>query len=149
MMPWTLSTLWNSPAFDPETGILYVPSVQRPLIANLVKAETPGSDVAYVMRSVGDLRGPQGLPTPFKPPYGRLTAIDLNKGEIIWTIANGDGPRYHPALKDLNLPPLGQGGRVAPLVTKTMIFLGEGTNDGVIAAPPGYGGRMFRAFDKA
>jgi quinoprotein glucose dehydrogenase len=49
----------------------------------------------------------------------------------------------------LNLPPLGQGGRVAPLVTKTMVFLGEGTNDGVIAAPPGYGGKKFRAYDKA
>jgi quinoprotein glucose dehydrogenase len=93
--------------------------------------------------------GPRGLPTPFKPPYGRLTAIDLNKGEILWKVANGDGPRNHPALAHLNLPPLGQGGRVAPLVTKTMVFLGEGTNDGVVAAPPGYGGRMFRAFDKA
>ena len=64
-------------------------------------------------------------------------------------IPNGDGPRHHPALQHLNLPPLGQGGRVAPLVTKTLVFMGEGTNDGVIAAPPGYGGKMFRAFDKA
>jgi quinoprotein glucose dehydrogenase len=101
------------------------------------------------MRSTGNLMGPRGLPTPFKPPYGRLTAIDLNKGEILWQIANGDGPRNHPALKGLNLPPLGQGGRVAPLVTKAMVFMGDGTNDNVIAAPPGYGGKMFRAFDKA
>jgi quinoprotein glucose dehydrogenase len=144
-----VSTLWNAPAFDPETGILYVPSVQRPLIAALVRPESPQADVAYVLRSLGDLRGPQGLPTPFKPPYGRLTAIDLNTGEIRWKVANGDGPREHPALKNLNLPPLGQGGRVAPLVTKTMVFLGEGTNDGVIAAPPGYGGKKFRAYDKA
>ena len=65
------------------------------------------------------LEGPQGLPI-FKPPYGRLVAIDLNKGEILWKVANGDGPRHHPALKHLNLPPLGQGGRVSPLITKTM-----------------------------
>jgi len=148
-MPGTVSTLWNSPAFDPETGVLFVPSVHRPLAARLARPEAPQADVAFVLRSAGDLRGPQGLPTPFKPPYGRLTAIDLNRGDILWRIANGDGPRYHPALKHLNLPPLGQGGRVAPLVTKTMVFLGEGTNDGVVAAPPGYGGKMFRAYDKA
>jgi quinoprotein glucose dehydrogenase len=147
-MPGTVSTLWNSPAFDPESGMLYVPSVQRPLAARLEKAPA-GADVAYVMRAYPGPLGPRGLPTPFKPPYGRLTAIDLNRGEIAWQVANGDGPRNHPALKGLNLPPLGQGGRVAPLVTKTMVFLGEGTNDGVIAAPPGYGGKIFRAFDKA
>jgi quinoprotein glucose dehydrogenase len=148
-MPGTVSTLWNSPAFDPETGMLYVPSVQRPLAARLEKAGAPGSDVAFVMRAYPGPLGPRGLPTPFKPPYGRLTAIDLNRGEIAWRVANGDGPRHHPDLKALNLPPLGQGGRVAPLVTKTMVFMGEGTNDGVIAAPPGYGGKIFRAFDKA
>ena len=147
-MPGTVSTLWNSPAFDPESGMLYVPSVQRPLAARLEKAAA-GADVAYIMRAYPGPLGPRGLPTPFKPPYGRLTAIDLNRGEIAWKVANGDGPRNHPALKGLNLPPLGQGGRVAPLVTKTMVFLGEGTNDGVIAAPPGYGGKIFRAFDKA
>jgi quinoprotein glucose dehydrogenase len=101
------------------------------------------------MRAYPGPLGPRGLPTPFKPPYGRLTAIDLNRGEIAWKVANGDGPRHHPALQGLNLPPLGQGGRVAPLDTKTMVFMGEGTNDGVIAAPPGYGGKIFRAFDKA
>ena len=72
--------------------------------------------------------GPQGLPL-FKPPYGRLVAIDLNKGEIKWTVANGDGPRDHPAIKDLNLPPLGNPGRVGPLVTKSLVFMGEGIVD--------------------
>ena len=47
------------------------------------------------------------------------------------------------------LPPLGQGGRASPLVTKTMVFLGEGGNDGVAGLPPGGGGKMFRAYDKA
>ena len=103
--------------------------------------------------------GPQGLPL-FKPPYGRITAIDLNKGEQVWMVPNGDGPRDHPLLKPLNLPPLGNPGRGAPLVTKTLLFVGEG--DPVMAAlgsrlrpempatlAPGAGGRKFRAYDKA
>jgi quinoprotein glucose dehydrogenase len=94
------------------------------------------------------LEGPRGLPI-FKPPYGRLVAIDLNKGDILWTAANGNGPRDHPAIKHLNLPPLGQGGRASPLVTKTMVFLGEGGNNAVVALPPGGGGKAFRAYDKS
>jgi quinoprotein glucose dehydrogenase len=81
----------------------------------------------------------------FKPPYGRLVAIDLNKGEIKWTVANGDGPRDHPALKGLNLPQLGVPGRVGPLVTKSLVFMGEGA----VQDPPGSGGKKFRAYDKA
>jgi hypothetical protein len=67
----------------------------------------------------------------------------------VWTVPNGDGPRDHPAIKHLNLPPLGQGGRVSPLVTKTLLFLGEGGNNAVVALPPGGGGKMVRAYDKA
>ncbi len=93
------------------------------------------------------LEGPQGLPDPFKPPYSRLVAIDLNKGDILWSVANGDGLRNHPALKALNLPPLGSPGRLAPLLTKTFVFLGEGSDTG-LGVPPGGGGKMFRAFDK-
>ena len=62
--------------------------------------------------------------------------------------ANGDGPRDHEALRHLNFPPLGQGGRAAPLVTKTLVFLGEGSLVDLSQAP-GSGGKMFRAFDKA
>ena len=100
------------------------------------------------MRALEFPPGPQGLPL-FKPPYGQLVAIDLNKGEIAWSTPNGDGPRNHPALAHLNLPPLGQGGRVSPLVTKTLVFLGEGSNTGVVVLPPGSGGKLFRAYDKA
>jgi quinoprotein glucose dehydrogenase len=92
--------------------------------------------------------GPRGLPSPFKPPCGRLTAIDLNKGDIVWAVPNGDGPRFHPALKALNLPPLGQGGRVGPLVTNMLVFLGEG-HDVVVHLPPGGAGKKFRAYDKS
>ena len=60
-------------------------------------------------------------------------------------MANGDGPRNHPALKGLNLPPLGVAGRPTPLLTKTLLFLGEGTDTvfGVLG-----GGKKFRAYDK-
>ena len=93
------------------------------------------------------LEGPQGLPL-FKPPYGRMTAVDLNTGDLVWTVPNGDGPRDHPAIAHLNLPPLGQPGRAGPLVTKTMVFLGEGGTAGVPLLPKYGGGKMFRGYDK-
>ena len=152
--PGTAASTWNGAGFDPETGILYVPSVHMSCVVGFVKPTNPNTKTPWIVdpnaKAVwGDcIEGPQGLPEPFKPPYGRLTAIDLNKGEILWVAANGDGPRDHPAIKHLNLPPLGQGGRASPLVTKTMVFLGEGGNAGVPAVPKGGGGKMFRAYDK-
>ena len=140
-------TDWNGAGVDPETGILYVPSVHSGTVVGLARSENPRSDVDWVMKGARHIPGPRGLPL-FKPPYGRLVAIDLNQGDILWTVANGDGPRDHPAIRHLNLPPLGQGGRVAPLVTKTLVFLGEGANIGAAFLPPGSGGKMFRAYDK-
>ena len=139
---------WSGAGVDPETGMLYVSSIQGPALVGLVKSTHPRSDVDWVMRAIEAPPGPQGLPL-FKPPYGQLVAIDLNRGEIAWSTPNGDGPREHPALAHLNLPPLGQGGRVSPLVTKTLVFLGEGINTGMVALPRGSGGKMFRAYDKA
>ena len=155
----TVTTTWTGGAVDPETGIVYVPSVHNPLIVTMVKPNHPIAENTKAKNEWVGIRGqanmgpwiegPQGLPDPFKPPYGRLTAVDLNKGEILWMMANGDGPRNHPALKHLNLPPLGQAGRVSPLVTKSLVFLGEGGNALGRAVLPGGGGRMFRAYDKA
>lgn len=135
-------TNWPGAAFDPETNTLFVPSAHTPVEARLIPAPE-GSDTGYTREKYEPLVGPRGLPM-FKPPYGRLVAIDLNKGELKWTVANGDGPRDHPALKDLDLPPLGQPGRVGPLVTRSLVFLGEGIPQSV----PGSGGKKFRAFDK-
>ena len=140
-------TDWNGAGVDPETGILYVPSVHSGTVVGLGRSEHPRSDVDWVMTNARHIPGPQGLPL-FKPPYGRLVAIDLNRGEILWTVANGDGPRRHPALTHLDLPPLGQGGRAAPLITESLVFLGEGANVGAAFLPPGSGGKLFRAFDK-
>src|SRR5207253_8911084 len=90
----------------------------------------------------------QGLPI-IKPPYGRITAVDLNKGDIVWQIAHGETPdniKNHPALKGLNIPRTGRIGRIGVLATKTLLIAGEG---GFFAAPNGKRGAMLRAYDKA
>ena len=141
---------WGGAAVDPETGILYVPSVHSESVIGIVRTEHPRSDMELVVHSLTAVEGPRDLPL-FKPPYGRLVAIDLNKGEILWSIANGSGPREHPALRNLDLPPLGQPGRVSPLVTKSLVVLGEGGNSGVVVLRSiwgGAGGKNLRAYDK-
>jgi quinoprotein glucose dehydrogenase len=140
---------WGGAAFDPETGMLYVPSAHMPTVIALGKSQHPESTLPFVKQQVPWPFGPHGLPDPFKPPYSRLVAIDLNKGNIAWSVANGDGLRNHPAFKGLNLPPLGTPGRLAALVTKSFVFMGEGSDSGV-GLPPGgpWGGKKFRAFDK-
>jgi quinoprotein glucose dehydrogenase len=89
----------------------------------------------------------RGLPL-LKPPYARISAIDLNKGEILWHIAHGETPdnvRNNPALKGLTIPRTGRPGLIGPLVTKTLVVAGEG---GVFTTPSGARGAMLRAYDK-
>src|SRR5207249_4826245 len=89
----------------------------------------------------------QGLPL-LKPPYGRITAIDLNKGDLVWQIAHGETPdnvRNHPALKGVTIPRTGRQGRIGTLVTKTLLIAGEG---GFFTTPSGQRGAMLRAYDK-
>ena len=138
---------WTGAAFDPETGMLYVPSMTNPFVANLIPGDPKETNLRYRASTRELIQGPRGLPL-VKPPYGRITAIDLNRGETKWTIANGDGPRFHPELKALNLPPLGQSVRAAPLVTKTLLFVTEGDQINV-RTPPNGGGKKIRAYDKA
>ena len=91
----------------------------------------------------------QGLPI-VKPPYGILSAINLDRGEITWQVPHGDTPdnvRNHPALKGINIPKTGQAGTsgVGLMVTKTLVVMG----DPQITAPPGRPrGAMLRAYDK-
>jgi quinoprotein glucose dehydrogenase len=88
-----------------------------------------------------------GLPL-LKPPYGRITAIDLDKGEFRWQIAHGETPdniRNHPALKGLNVPRTGRPGLIGPLTTKTLVIAGEA---GFFTTPSGARGAMLRAYDK-
>ena len=93
--------------------------------------------------------GPQGLPL-VKPPWGRITAIDLNTGEHRWTAANGETPEYirnHPALKGIDLSNGGKPSRSLLMVTKTLLFAPEGNN--LWVTPAGGGGNLLRILDKA
>ena len=118
---------WEGAAADPETGILYVPSATIPSLSGMVEPQSSDATLNYV-RNVTTRVGPQGLPLT-KPPYGRITAIDLNKGEILWQEPNGIGSpqvRSHPALVGVELPPLG-GGLDLVLVTKTLLLSAQPT----------------------
>jgi len=147
---------WPGGSFDPETGMLYVYS--HTLLRVLSLANDPRrSDMNYISTgNVDDTAGlsVQGLPL-VKPPYGRISAIDLNKGEMVWQIAHGETPdtiKNHPLLKGLNIPrtgrPGGAGGSsggIGVLTTKTLVISGEG---GQFTTPSGQRGAMLRAYDK-
>ena len=136
---------WSGAAVDPETGILYVPSRAG---YSVVHFYTPGPELGGTVNYThgargGRAQGPKGLPL-FKPPYSRLTAIDMNTGEHVWMTptGNGDNVRKHPDLAHLNLPPVGGEGRTGPLLTKTLLFLGQAPRGGD-ASP------TLTAYDKA
>ncbi len=140
---------WPGGALDPESGYLYVQSATAPSVISL-SPEPDISTMDYIRGGGLRLRqggGPQGLPL-FKPPWGRITAIDLNAGEIAWQVPNGDAPDYvkeHPALEGIDVGRTGRPDRGGLLVTRTLLFAGEG---GGMFAAFGSGGNMFRAHDK-
>jgi glucose dehydrogenase len=130
---------WEGGAADPETGMLYVGSITNPVVEGL-RRDPEHTDVEYVF-APGQVPAPMGLPL-VKPPYGRITAIDMNRGEHAWMVPNGDTPQNvkdNPALAGLDLPPMGKPARPALLVTKTLLFAGEGWG----------GAPILRAYDKA
>jgi quinoprotein glucose dehydrogenase len=89
----------------------------------------------------------QGLPL-MKPPYGRITAINLESGDFRWQIAHGETPdniRNHPALKGMKIPRTGRDGILGPLCTKSLVICGEA---GFFTNPQGVRGAMLRAYDK-
>src|SRR5690242_5654894 len=121
---------WMGGAVDPETGILYVPSVTAPYLSSL----QPGGDrseMPYI--AAGGLGGPMVMGVPLiKGPYGRITAINLNTGEHVWMVPNGkpaDSLINDPALKAANIDASNWGGgqRSPILITKTLLF--EGSNN--------------------
>jgi quinoprotein glucose dehydrogenase len=115
-----------------------------------------GREFAFVDDGEGGRRlpqltntGPRGLPL-VKPPWGRITAIDLNTGEHRWTAANGEAPEYirnHPALKGIDLSNGGKPTRSLLMVTKTLLFAPEGNN--LWVTPAGGGGKLLRILDKS
>ena len=138
---------WSGAAVDPDTGMLYVPSRNQPAVVSLYSPDPElGATVLYTHgapeadRLAGRARRrtpqmPQGLPL-VKPPYSRMTAIDMNTGEHAWWVPTGDGDRFrnHPLLRDLDLPPLGGDNAInGPLLTKTLLIYcltAGGTNGG-------------------
>jgi quinoprotein glucose dehydrogenase len=165
---------WQGGALDPETGMLYVASVNNPDSLGLALADPKRSDMGYVGGGGGGRGGapgrggatapvfdenaprtpprvnigPSGLPL-VKPLWGSIVAIDLNKGDIAWRIANGDTPDYiknHPLLKGLDLGRTGRPSRSPIIVTKTLLFSADG-ND-LFNGVAGGGGNTFRALDK-
>ena len=126
MPGWAGGASWPGGAFDPETGFLYVPSYTNAVVMTLKEPDRSRSGFDYIGSIQVSLPGPAGLPLT-KPPYTRLTAYDMNRGEIAWVVPLGDGPINHPAIRDLDLPPLGSGARGTILATKTLLFvtLGE------------------------
>jgi quinoprotein glucose dehydrogenase len=125
MLPgWIGGASWAGAGFDPDTGLLYVPSITAPFIVTLSRPDPATSDLKFTARPPAYAEGPRGLPLT-KPPYARVTAIDLTSGEHGWMSPLGSGPRDHPDLKPLNLPRLGWPARGVPLVTKTLLFVGQ------------------------
>ncbi len=119
---------WEGGALDPETGYLYIPSVTAPSFLSLV----PGgraSDMNYI---AGGGRGQIAPGVPIvKPPWGRITAIDLSTGDHAWMVPNGDTPSYvaeRLKLSPDSIPNTGRASRAGLLVTRTLLFAGEGTN---------------------
>ncbi len=136
---------WNTGAFDPETGFYYAVSHTMPNVYPLSSPDDPEATIDYEWGDGPGVPTIDGLPI-FKPPYGRITAYDMNRGEQVWMAANGDGPRDHPLLEGLDVPPLGMLGRPAPLLTKSLLFLGE-SSDAILGIS--VNGNKFRAYDKA
>ena len=128
---------WGGAAVDPDTGILYVPSGGRPVFVQLSEPDPALGATTRYSAGPGPAgpQMPQGLPL-FKPPYSRITAIDLHTGEHVWMTPTGNGDRYRrlPALRDLDLPPLGGDNATnGPLLTKTLLIYcltAGGTNGG-------------------
>jgi quinoprotein glucose dehydrogenase len=112
---------WSGAAFDLETGILYVSSVTLPFACKLSKSSVPHIDYIGEMTPVETI---QGVPL-WKPPYGRITAVDLNTGEHRWMTPVGDLAKSNPVLQQLGLHSLGRPGRGHLLLTKTLVIIGQ------------------------
>ena len=130
---------WEGGALDPETGYLFVGSMSRLKVFSLAEGGDE-SDMDYVDGG-GRAQIAPGI-SIVKPPWGRITAIDLTTGEHAWMIANGDTPAHVAERLELDpadLPRTGKESRAGLMVTRTLLFAGEGIT----------GGPIFRAHDKA
>ena len=156
-------TNWPGGSYDPETHMVYVFTQGAVNPLGLLPADPAKSDMTFtqgIARPASEPAAPpagegggnaptvQGLPL-FKPPYGLIAAINLDKGEIAWQTTHGDTPdniRNHPALKGLNIPRTGRPGVVGVITTKTLVIAGE---RGTITNDKGEKIAKLRAYDKA
>jgi quinoprotein glucose dehydrogenase len=171
---------WPGGSLDPETNRLYIHShtaiytmrnipddmepfdpgpegeAERALVTLPLSAQ--GVRLGGLGAQPGGLGAPQRRPSTFiqgtipmiKPPYDRITAYDMNTGEMLWQKAHTTTPdniRNNPALAGLNVDRLGAYGRIfiGTLTTKSLVIAGEGdvhTNEsGEVVA-------LLRAYDK-
>ena len=145
---WIGGAGWGGGAFDPSSGTLYVKASNQPVLARVVPDDSAGGGAGYVLDLTESPAARLNLPLPtrtgllgrlsrvvdvplIRPPYGTLTAIDLQRGTLRWQVTLGDMPevRFHPRLRHLELPPLGVAGAPGPLLTESgLLFLtGGGT----------------------
>ncbi|MDB2504444.1 pyrroloquinoline quinone-dependent dehydrogenase [Gammaproteobacteria bacterium] len=130
---------WTGAAFDPDSGLFYIPSATIPIVVQLEEADPEKSNLRYVRGGAMNVGGPQGLPLT-KPPYGRIVATNLNSGEQEWMIPHGEGIRQKIIdMGILDPGPVGGPSRTGPLLTKTLLFVAQVDN----------GRNLLRAFDKA
>ena len=146
-------TNWPGGSIDPETGIVYQYSFTNMVSLGLIN-DPERSDMNFIRGRPREIPAPQaalnvdGIPL-VKPPWGRITAIDLKRGEILWQIAHGETPdniRNHQLLEGVTIPRTGRVGRVGTLITKTLVVAGE---PGTFTTESGEEGAMLRAYDKA
>ncbi|MEX0619855.1 MAG: pyrroloquinoline quinone-dependent dehydrogenase [Pseudohongiellaceae bacterium] len=135
---WGGGAEWTGAAFDPDTGLFFIPSTTSPIVVQLEEADPAESNLQYRRGGARSVGGPQGLPLT-KPPYSRITAIDMSSGEHEWMIAHGDGIRQQIIdMGILDPGPVGSRSRTGPVVTSTLLFVGQADNDR----------NLLRAFDK-
>ena len=144
---------WPGGAFDPETGFFYAYTKTEVSSVNLI-SDPERSDMDFIFGSPEGVSRQDaatnvgGLPL-LKPPWGRITAVDLNRGEIVWQVPHGMAPdniRNHRLLDGIDVGKTGWPGRVGVLVTKTLAIAGDSAFH---TTDTGDRGAMLRAYDKA
>ena len=168
---------WPGGSYDPENKMVYIYSKTTVQTAGIIPNPNLNSDFKLIhgiprVGGVEENGRPAGAPGPqmgqqtldgpirigdlrvaglplVKPPYGRVTALDLKNGTLAWQVAHGETPdniRNHPLLKGLNIPRTGVAANIGPLVTKTLVIIGDG---GTFTDERGNVGSRLRAYDKA